>query len=82
MAKVEFTLNRTGVGQILRSKELQDDMDRRGRAVAAAAGPGHESESRKGRTRARARVATTTPAAAARERKTHALVSALDAAAR
>lgn len=82
MATVEFRMDRKGVGDLLRSEPVQRDLDARSAAVARAAGPGHEASPRGGRTRARAQVRTSDRKTAIRERQTHALVAALDAARR
>jgi len=56
---VKVVLNQKGIRHILRSQEVQKDMERRARAMAqAAGGDGFEVSSVKGRTRARASVIT------------------------
>lgn len=78
--QLDYSANRKGIGEMLKSVGVLLDLERRARRVASAAGPGHEVDAAKGRTRARAQVRTSTPAAARRERETHALTAALDAA--
>lgn len=57
---VRIKINRAGVGELLKSPEMQADLRRRADRIAAAAGPGHEADSHVGRTRARSTVRTTT----------------------
>lgn len=55
-----FQLNRAGVGQLLKSAEVQADLRRRAEAIAAVAGPGHRVEVGSTGRRARAAVITDT----------------------
>jgi hypothetical protein len=79
-AAVDYKPQTKGVAELLKLPGVQADLMARGERVRAAAGPSHEVVSRLGRTRARVQVRTTTHRAAARERRTHNLVRALDAA--
>lgn len=78
-SEVRVVLNRAGIGDILKSQEVQADLQRRAARIAAAAGPGMEATSRIGRNRARASVVTATPDARRSEATTRALTRALDA---
>lgn len=79
MPDVKIVLNRRGIQQLLRSREVQRDLERRGRAIAAAAGPGHRIESEIGPHRARVAVITDTPEAMVTEATARTLTRALDA---
>lgn len=79
MANVRIVLNRRGVRDILRSREVADDLRRRAERIAAAAGPGHEVEVAIGRNRARASVRTATIDAMVAEGTSRTLTRALDA---
>lgn len=80
MAKAKVTLRYEGIGQLLRSKEMAAEMNRRGQAVADRAGDGFVCETVIGRTRARAMIFPTTVQALLRERKDKVLTRAIDAA--
>lgn len=79
MANVRIVLNRRGVRELLRSREIQADLERRAQRIAAAAGPGHEVTVEQGRNRARAAVRTDTIDAMISEATDHTLTRALDA---
>ena len=72
-------LNRKGVRELLRSREVLSDLERRANAIAAAAGEGMEVDSEIGRNRARASVRTATREAVLAEAQQRALTRALDA---
>jgi len=72
-------LNRKGVRELLRSREVLSDLERRANAIAAAAGEGMEVDSEVGRNRARASVRTATREAVLAEAQQRALTRALDA---
>lgn len=76
---VRMRLNRAGIRALLRSDEIADDLERRGRQIAAAAGPGHEVERWAGRNRARITVRTATADARADEAEHRTLSRAFDA---
>lgn len=68
-----------GFREILRSKRVMDDLDRRGRAIAAAAGEGVGVEHRYGKARARVTVLTETRDARKREAVDKTLTRAIGA---
>lgn len=76
---VRITMNRSAVRQLLRGPEVEQDLNRRARAIAAAAGEGHETDLWIGRTRARATVRAETFEARAREARDKSLTRAIDA---
>lgn len=76
--KIVFQLNPSGVGRLLRSAELQDDIMRRAGNIAAAAGDGHDVRNAT-TNRARAIVMTKTEAAARAEAENATLTAAIDA---
>lgn len=80
MAKsLTIKLNRKAVRDLLRSSEVQADLERRANKIKAAAGPGHEVDVEVGRNRARASVRTDTVEAMRAEARDHKLTRALDA---
>lgn len=79
MANVKIVLNRRGVRELLRSPEIQRDLERRAQRIAATAGPGHEVDADVGPNRARASVRTDTFEAMHDEATTRNLTRALDA---
>ena len=79
MANVRIVLNRQGVREMLQSRRVLADMERRARAIADAAGPGHVVDSEIGRNRARASVRTATFEAMHAESTDHTLTRAIDA---
>lgn len=76
---VRIVLNRGAVRSLLRSQEMQADLEKRGARIAAAAGPGHEVESTVGRNRARVTVRTVTDDAAIAEQVHQTLTEAIQA---
>lgn len=79
MANVRIVLKRRGMRDLLRSFEVQADLERRAENIAAAAGPGHEAESEVGRNRARASVRTDSIEAMHAEATSRNLTRAIDA---
>lgn len=77
---VKIVLNRRGIRDLLRSREVRKDLERRGKAIAAAAGPGHRVESEVGPNRVRVAVITDTLDAMRSEATDRTLTRALDAA--
>lgn len=77
--RMRITLNRAGVGEILKGAPMEAEMLRRAESIARSAGEGFEATSVQGRTRARALVYATTYEAAARQRKDNVLMRAFDA---
>lgn len=79
MAKVRVVLNSQAVRALLRSPEMQQDLERRARRIASAAGEGHRVEAGAGRNRARAVVITETREAMRAEATDRNLTRAVDA---
>jgi hypothetical protein len=79
MGLTKVKVNKKGVGELLKGKEVQADLERRGRQIAAAAGPGHEVQTYVGKNRARVTVRTATHAARLAEARTRSLTRAFDA---
>jgi hypothetical protein len=79
MANVKIVLNRKGIRELLRSREVEADLRRRAENIAAAAGPGHVVDSEIGPQRARASVRTDTIDAMIGEATSRDLTRALDA---
>lgn len=79
MSNVRIVLNRRGVRDLLRSREIAADLTRRAERIASAAGPGHRVESEIGPNRARAAVITDTVDAMVAEATHRTLTRALDA---
>jgi len=77
---VRIVLNRKGIGELLKSAEVEADLKRRADAVANAAGEGMEATSEVGSRRARASVRTATREAAMAEAEDRDLTRAIDAA--
>lgn len=77
--KIRIVMNSAGVDALLKSSEVQDDLERRARAIADAAGEGMEVDVRVGQTRARASVRTATYEAMLAEAQDKVLTRALDA---
>lgn len=76
---VKIVLNRKGIGDLLRSEEVRQELVRRATKIAAAAGPGHVVDSEIGPNRARAVVITATAEAMVAEATDRRLSAALDA---
>ncbi len=77
MVRVE--VNRQALRALLRSREVQADLDRRARAIASAAGEGMVAVSSPGRNRARSVVVTSTIEAMRAEAVERRLTRAIDA---
>lgn len=76
---VRIVVNRKGIRELLRSTEVQRDLQRRAESIAAAAGPGHAVETEVGPNRARAAVVTDSIDAMVAEATSRNLTRALDA---
>lgn len=76
---MRIDLNGPAIDELLKSQEVQDDLERRGRAIAEQAGQGMEVEVTVGATRARASIRTGTTEARIAEATDRTLTSALDA---
>ena len=63
MSNVKFKLNRAGVGQLLKSSEMQSLLSSKAGEISGRAGDGFEAETYIGRDRARATVKAATPEA-------------------
>jgi hypothetical protein len=79
VANIRVEVNSAGIQGVLKSAEVQADLEARARRIAAAAGAGMEAGSRIGKTRARASVITATRKARLAEAVDRALTKALDA---
>lgn len=79
-ASLKFVRNPKGLGEILKSQRVGDEMLRKAQRVAQTAGPGNEASVRRGRSRVRASVATVTPQAKRGEAKDRRLTRAFGAA--
>ena len=77
--RIRVEINRKGVEALLKSAEVQADLERRAKAIADAAGPGMDVDVRVGKTRARASVRTGTPEAIEAEATDKTLTRAIDA---
>lgn len=79
MKRVRIVMNHKGARDLLRSKEVLADLERRAEAIAAAAGDGMEPSAMVGKNRARASVITATHSARRAEATSRALTRAIDA---
>ena len=76
---IRIEVNSAAIQALLKSAEVQADLESRARRIAAVAGDGMEAGSRIGKTRARASVVTATRKARLAEATDRALTKALDA---
>ncbi len=76
---MRIELNSDAIDALLKSDEVQAELERRARLIADVAGPGMEAEVTVGATRARATVRTGTPEAMLAEARERRLTYALDA---
>lgn len=81
MTKTRFEIDHAGVRDVLRSREIRDDLAVRARRIARAAGSGHSSQASVGHSRALAMVWTDTLAARRSEVEDSTLTRAIDAGA-
>lgn len=79
MGAVKIVVNHAAVGELLRSQEILDELERHARPIAEAAGAGFEVGTFVGRTRARATVITATAEAMIAEATDGRLTAAIDA---
>ena len=77
MAKVKIELNRKGMRELLRSKEMVEAVRAEAEKVAQRAGTGYEADAQAGPHRAVARVTTATAAAYYENLKHNTLLKAL-----
>lgn len=78
-SNVRVVINRAAVGALLKSPEVQRDLEDRAERIADAAGPGFEVRTDVGPHRARAAVLTATPEAVEANARDHTLIRSLDA---
>ena len=78
MGDVKVELNKAGVRKLLQSADVQQDLERRGRAIKQAGGVGVEMSSEVQRNRAKVTVYTDTPEAMENEATNRTLTRALD----
>lgn len=76
---VRVVLNRSGIGQVLKSQALRSELERRAQAIAAASGPEFAAKSSIGRTRALALAYTASDEGVAAESDRAALSRGIDA---
>lgn len=76
---MRIELNSDAIDDLLKSDEVQEELERRARLIADHAGPGMEVEVSVGATRARATVRTGTAEARLAEARDRRLTFALDA---
>lgn len=79
MPRVRVEVNRKAVRDLLGSKEVADDLERRAEQIARSAGPGFRVEVERNRGRARAAVITDTIDAQLAEATDRSLTRAIDA---
>ena len=63
MGNIDFQMNYKGIGELLKTEELQQYMQSIGESVAARAGEGYAADTKVGRKRAHTFVRSTTPEA-------------------
>jgi len=79
MKRARIVMNRKGARDLLRSKEVLADLERRAEQIAAAAGDGMEPSAMVGKNRARASVITATQEAREAEATRRQLTRSIDA---
>lgn len=77
MSKVRIKLNRAGVGQLLKSAEMQSVLSEHATAIRQRAGDGYEQDVHIGKTRANAMVKATTNKAMRDNMKNNTLLKAV-----
>ncbi len=77
MAKVKFKLNRAGVGQLLKSQEMQNVLNGYASAALGRLGDGYEADSFVGFDRAHATVRAVTPEARKENSENNTLLKAV-----
>lgn len=77
MAKVKFELNYKGVGELLKTEELQDYMQDIGDRIATKAGSGYAADTKAGKIRAHTFIKPTNMAAYFDNLKNNTLLKAL-----
>lgn len=77
MSKVRIKLNRAGVGQLLKSAEMQSVLSEHATAIRQRAGDGYEQDIHVGKTRANAMIKATTNKAMRDNMKNNTLLKAV-----
>lgn len=77
MAKIKFKLNYAGVGQLLKSQEMQTVLNSYASDMASRSGAGYEAETFVGFDRAHAVVKTVTPEARRENSENNTLLKAV-----
>ena len=77
MSKMQFKLNHAGVGQLLKSSEMQSLLTDRATEIRNRAGDGYEQDIYVGKTRANAMVRATTYQAKADNARNNTLLKAV-----
>lgn len=77
MSKMKFELNSSGVSALLRSTEMQNFLEEKGKAVADRAGEGFELTVSPGQKRANATISTTNIKSRKKNAKDNTLLKAL-----
>lgn len=77
MSKVRIKLNRAGVGQLLKSEEMQAVLSEHATAIRQRAGDGYEQDVHVGKTRANAMVKAATHKAMRDNMKNNTLLKAV-----
>lgn len=77
MSNIKFVLNRKGVGEILKSAEMQEVLSGYAAGIKSRCGEGYEQDVRVGRNRASARVSAATPQAKAENMKNNTILKAV-----
>lgn len=77
MAKFKFTLNREGVGQLLKSQEMMDLCKEHADRALSALGDGYEVTTYTGKTRVNAEIAAVTQKARRENSKNNTILKAL-----
>ena len=80
MSDMKFELNALGVSELLRSPEMQEILEEKGKVVADGAGEGFELKVSPGHKRASATISTTDIKSMARNNKHNTLLKALGGA--
>lgn len=77
MAKMKFKLNHSGVGQLLKSTEMQNVLEEKATGIRNRAGEGYKQDTYVGKTRANAMVYADSYAAKRDNMKNNALLKAV-----
>lgn len=77
MSKVEFELNRSGVAELMKSKNMQEILKKHATKIKNRSGAGYEQDVHVGKNRANARVFTTTQQALSDNYKNNTLLKSV-----